>query len=118
MQIKNTDASYCKIKDIKVSGNDANITLIVYSSSPQVSKENPNNPNSNIHRAFTLHIRDKDNNVIRINNNYYWIDRCSNYNNESNNIDINLYKEITIKVDISNSNKSTISLPNIYKIYQ
>ena len=35
MLIKNTDATYCKIKDIKISGLNAYITLLVYSSKPQ-----------------------------------------------------------------------------------
>lgn len=102
MLIKTTDASHCKIKDVKVSGKEAHITLIIYSSKPQSMNETT----GTIHHAFRLFLRDKSSELTSLNNNNYWIDRCDNYNNDSNNIDINLYKEIIVKVDISNSNKS------------
>ena len=103
MLIKNTDATYCKIKDIKVSGLDAYLTVLVYSSKPQTTEDNLGRTS----RVFTFYLKDKDtNNLTRLSNNNYWIDRCNNYNNDSNNIDINLYKEIILTVDISNLNQS------------
>lgn len=103
MLIKNTDATYCKIKDIKVSGLDAYLTVLVYSSKPQTTEDNLGRTS----RVFTFYLKDKDtNNLTRLSNNNYWIDRCNNYNNDSNNIDINLYKEIILTIDISNLNQS------------
>ena len=103
MIIKNTDATYCKIKDIKVSGLDAYITLLIYSSKPQTTEDNL----GRITRVFSFFLKDKDTgNITRLNNNNYWIDRCNNYNNDSTNIDINMYKEIILTIDISNLNTS------------
>lgn len=103
MLIKNTDATYCKIKDIKVSGLEAYITVLVYSSKPQTTEDNLGRTS----RVFAFYLKDKDTgNLTRLSNNNYWIDRCNNYNNDSTNVDINLYKEIILTVDISNLNKS------------
>lgn len=103
MLIKNTDGSYCKIKDIKVSGLEAYITLIIYSSIPQTSSD----IYGNVNRVFSFYLRDKDSTELyKLDNNNYWIDRLHNYNNESRNIDINMYKEIILKVDITNNNTS------------
>lgn len=103
MLIKNTDATYCKIKDIKISGLEAYITLLVYSSKPQTTEDNL----GRVSRVFSFYLKDKETQELtRLTNNNYWIDRCNNYNNDSNNIDINMYKEIILTVDISNLNKS------------
>lgn len=98
MIIKNTDGSHCAIKDTKIYGNKAFITLIIYSSVPQTTGGN---------RVFNFYLRDFDKNtLLPESNNNYWIDRCINYNNDNNNIDINLYKEIILEIDISNLNTS------------
>lgn len=103
MLIKNTDGSYCKIKEIKVSGLKAYITLIIYSSVPQTSQDNM----GNIHRVFSFYLRDLNSRELqRLSHNNYWIDRNNNYNNDSSNIDINMYKEIILEVDITNNNQS------------
>ena len=103
MLIKNTDATYCKIKDIKVSGLEAYIPVLVYSSKPQTTEDNLGRTS----RVFAFYLKDKDTgNITRLSNNNYWVDRCNNYNNDSTNIDINLYKEIILTVDISNLNQS------------
>lgn len=103
MLIKNTDATYCKIKDIKVSGLEAYITVLVYSSKPQTTEDNLGRTS----RVFAFYLKDKNTgNITRLSNNNYWIDRCNNYNNDSTNVDINLYKEIILTVDISNLNQS------------
>lgn len=103
MLIKNTDATYCKIKDIKVSGLEAYITVLVYSSKPQTTEDNLGRTS----RVFAFYLKDKNTgNITRLSNNNYWIDRCNNYNNDSTNVDINLYKEIILTIDISNLNQS------------
>ena len=103
MLIKNTDGSYCKIKDIKVSGLKAYITVVIYSSIPQTSKDTI----GNIHRVFSFYLRDlEDTKLYKLSHNNYWIDRNNSYNNDSNNIDINMYKEIILEVDITNNNLS------------
>lgn len=103
MKIKNTDGSYCKIKDIKVTGLKAYVTLIVYSSIPQVSEDIL----GNVHRVFSFYLRDKNSTELyKISHNNYWIDRNNNYNTDTTNIDINMYKEIILEVDITNNNQS------------
>lgn len=103
MLIKNTDGSYCKIKEIKVSGLKAYITLIIYSSVPQTSQDNM----GNIHRVFSFYLRDlNSSNLYKLSENNYWIDRVNNYENNVTNIDINMHKEIILEVDITNNNKS------------
>lgn len=103
MLIKNTDGAYCKIKETKVSGLKAYITLVIYSSVPQTSKDII----GNIHRVFSFYLRDLNSTeLVRLSHNNYWIDRNNNYDNDSNNIDINLHREIILEVDITNNNQS------------
>jgi hypothetical protein len=93
--IKNTNAD-CKIKDIKISGSTAYVTLIIASSK---ATSEP--------RVFNFYIEDASTKERTLLSNYnYWIDRYNNYNRESINIDINLYKQITLQVDITNQNTS------------
>lgn len=103
MLIKNTDGAYCKIKETKVSGLKAYITLVIYSSVPQTSEDIM----GNIHRVFSFYLRDLNSTeLVRLSHNNYWIDRNNNYDNDSNNIDINLHREIILEVDITNNNQS------------
>lgn len=103
MLIKNTDGAYCKIKETKVSGLKAYITLVIYSSVPQTTKDSM----GNIHRVFSFYLRDLNSTeLVRLSHNNYWIDRNNNYNNDSNNIDINMHREIILEVDITNNNQS------------
>lgn len=105
MLIKNTDGSYCKIKNVKVSGLKAYITLVIYSSIPQTSQDNM----GNIHRVFSFYLRDLNSTELhRLSQNNYWIDRNNNYNSDSNNVDINMHKEIILEVDITNNNQSNM----------
>lgn len=100
MKIKSTDSSYCTVKNIKISGNIAYITLLIMSNTPQ-SK----------HCAFSFWVKDiETNEYIKANNNRYWIDRCNSYDNYSGNIDINMYKEIILKVDITKANTASMQL--------
>lgn len=103
MLIKNTDGSYCKIKETKVSGLKAYVTLVIYSSVPQTSEDNI----GNVHRVFSFYLRDLNSTELhKLSHNNYWIDRNNNYNNDSNNIDINMHKEIILEIDITNNNQS------------
>lgn len=103
MLIKNTDGAYCKIKETKVSGLKAYITLVIYSSVPQITADIM----GNINRVFSFYLRDLNSTeLVRLSHNNYWIDRNNNYNNDSNNIDINMHREIILEVDITNNNQS------------
>lgn len=105
MLIKNTDGSHCKIKNIKISGLKAYVTLIIYSVTPQTTPDIL----GNIHRVFSFYLRDKNSDeLFKLSHNNYWIDRNNNYNNDSNNIDINMNKEIILEIDITNNNQSNM----------
>lgn len=100
MRIQSTDSSYCTVKAIKISGTTAFVTLLIMSNTPQ-SK----------HCAFSFWIKDLDTNqYTRADNNYYWVDRCNNYNNNVRNIDINMYKEVIFEIDITNANEASMQL--------
>lgn len=105
MLIKNTDGAYCKIKETKVSGLKAYITLVIYSSVPQTTADIM----GNINRVFSFYLRDLNSTeLVKLSHNNYWIDRNNNYDNDSNNIDINLHREIILEIDITNNNQSEI----------
>lgn len=96
MKIKGTESSYCKVLDTKISGFKAYIKLLITSITAQ---KNP--------CAFCFYIYDYNTKeTLQLSNNNYWIDRCTNYDNDNTNVDINMYKEILLEVDISNLNKS------------
>ena len=100
MIILGTTSSYCTLKDIKISGTTAYIKLLIISNAPQSE-----------HCAFSFWIEDLDTHLYaKADNNIYWIDRCSNYNTDARNIDINMYKEIIIPIDISNYNNASMQL--------
>ena len=103
MIIKNTDGTYCKVKDIKISGLTAYVTLLVYSSVPQTTPDSFGSTS----RVFSFFLKDKNSNeIIQLSRNLYWIDRVNNYENNSINVDINMHKEILLEIDITNKNKS------------
>lgn len=103
MIIKNTDGTYCKVKDIKISGLTAYVTLLVYSSVPQTTPDSLGRTS----RVFSFFLKDKDSDeVIQLSRNLYWIDRVNNYENNSINVDINMHKEILLEIDITNKNKA------------
>lgn len=103
MIIKNTDGTYCKVKDIKISGITAYVTLLVYSSVPQTTPDSFGRTS----RVFSFFLKDKNSNeIIQLSRNLYWIDRVNNYENNSINVDINMHKEILLEIDITNKNKS------------
>lgn len=97
MTIAGTNA-YCKLTDIKVTENTAIISLLIFATKSTSEA-----------KSFRICVKDKDTNKISyVNNNTYWIDRVNNYNYDSNNIDTNKYKEITLSLDITRSNTSDI----------
>ena len=103
MIIKNTDGTYCKVKDIKISGLTAYVTLLVYSSVPQTTPDSFGRTS----RVFSFFLKDKNSDeIIQLSRNLYWIDRVNNYENNSINVDINMHKEIILEIDITNKNKS------------
>lgn len=104
MKIKGTTSSYCKITDVKISGFKAYIYLLISSTSSQVD------PVTSIANTcvFSFYTRDSNGELNRVTNNNYWIDRCNNYNNDMNNIDINKHKDIILELDITNKNTSTM----------
>lgn len=103
--IKNTYAD-CKIIKTRVTGSTAYVTLLIYSSKPADKQ-----------RKFKFYISDTTTNLVSdineinptlLSNNTYWIDHASNYENLSTNIDINLYREVTLEVDITRQNQGDI----------
>ncbi len=103
--IKNTYAD-CKILSQRVSGSTAYITLLIYSQKPAEE-----------HRKFQFYITDDRTNLITdihsieltaLSNNIYWIDHTNNYENALTNIDVNMYKEIVLEIDISKQNQGEI----------
>ena len=102
MRIKGTTSSYCKITDIKISGFKAYVYLLVTSTTPQID---PISSTANT-CVFSFFARDLDTSLTRLTNNNYWIDRCNNYDNNLNNVDINKHKQIILEIDITNKNNS------------
>lgn len=103
--IKNTYAD-CKIIKTRVTGSTAYVTLLIYSSKAADSQ-----------RKFRFYITDTTTNLISdlneinptlLSNNTYWIDHASNYENLSTNVDINLYKEVVLEIDITKQNLGEI----------
>lgn len=89
--IQGTSAS-CKLVSTKVSKAKAYIKLIISSTKPAEEQ-----------KYYRFYIQE-DSQLSLISNNNYWIDRNTNYNNDGNNIDINMYHELLIEVDITAGN--------------
>lgn len=89
--IQGTSAS-CKLVSIKVSKAKAYIKLIISSTKPAEEQ-----------KYYRFYVQE-DSHLSLISNNNYWIDRNTNYNNDGNNIDINMYRELLIEVDITAGN--------------
>ena len=91
--------SDCKVKSITVSESTATITLLVFASK-----------DTDVPKPFCIYLKDENGvEKIRLDNKTYWIDKINNFNSDSNNVSVNKYKEIILDVDITNSNKSSIS---------
>lgn len=105
MKLKNTDHTYCKIKSMNIVEDTAHITFLIYSVLPQTSKDRFNRTT----RVFSFYLYDLDTKEkIKVSPNKYWIDRNNNYDNDSLNVDINMYKEVTLTIDITNLGLSNI----------
>ena len=103
MKINSTDYTYCKVTNVDIVESTAKVSLLFYSSAPQTQPDEY----GNVSRAFCFYLRDLDTQeVVRLSNNTYWVDRSNRYIDESNNIDINMYKKVLLNIDISNGNKS------------
>ena len=95
--IKNTNAD-CIVRDIKIIDTTAYITLLISSSKPTPET-----------RVFNFYIQDEGSPEMSIlSNTNYWIDRYNNYDNNILNVDVNMYKQVTLKIDITNQNKGTL----------
>jgi len=91
MLIKGTSAS-CKIINTKISKAKAYLTVVISSTTP-----------AEVNKYYRFYLKE-DTELKLLSNNNYWIDRNNNYNNESNNIDVNMYKEIVLEIDLTNNN--------------
>lgn len=90
--------SDCKILRTEITEQTATITLLIFATNSTVPS-----------KAFYLYMQDDGiEERYRIDNNVYWVDSINGYNSTSTNININKYKEISFKIDITNKNNSQI----------
>lgn len=90
--------SDCKILKTEITEQTATITLLIFATTSTVPS-----------KAFYLYMQDDGvEERYRIDNNVYWVDSINGYNSTSTNININKYKEISFKIDITNKNNSQI----------
>lgn len=95
--IKGTNCD-CKIKDIEINGNIATITCLFYA----VKETYPSVP-------FKFYIKDTETEeYTQVNQNTYWVDTYNGIDSSINNVSINKYKEVRLKIDITNNYKSKI----------
>jgi hypothetical protein len=95
--------TFFEVKNISIKKEEAIITILLYSNSPQ---------NSNVGLRFYLE-DEKTKAVDLLSPTFYWVDRYTINLNEENvwtgNEDVNLFKEIVFKIDITNQNRSTFN---------
>lgn len=94
-------STYCEVKDVAITQQQATIKVLMYS-----------NQENNVTFGLQFYLLDIDKGTEElINNNTYWVERFQpsfeEQVNVENNVDINLFKEILFKVDITNRNRST-----------
>ena len=88
----------CKILKTEITETTALITMLVFGTKSTI----PSQP-------FNIYIKDEGSNEkVKADNNTYWIDRINNYDYSNNNVDINKYKEILLKIDITKKNEADI----------
>jgi hypothetical protein len=94
--------TYCEIKDVAISKEEATLKVVFFSNQENI-----------VRFGLRFYIEDLDLKTISLlSSKYYWVDRFQATENENqweNNIDINLYKEVIIKVNIRNNNLSTFT---------
>jgi len=89
--------TYCEIKDIAISREEATLKVVFFSNQENTTRV-----------GLRFYLEDLDlKTVALVSSKYYWVDRFQSIPNENqweSNIDINLYKEVIIKLNIRNNN--------------
>jgi hypothetical protein len=101
-------ATYCEIKDVAISKEEATLKVVFFS-----------NQENAVRFGLRFYIEDLDLKTIAlVSSKYYWVDRFEsslNENQSDSNIDINLFKEIILKINIRNNNLSTFTDERWYR---
>jgi hypothetical protein len=97
-------STYCEIKDISITQQEGTIKVLLFS-----------NQENNVTFGLKFYLLDEDKGTEElINTNTYWVEKFQpsfdSTNNIQNNIDINLFKELLFKVDITNKNRSSFQV--------
>jgi hypothetical protein len=97
-------STYCEIKDVSITQQDATIKVLLFS-----------NQENNVIFGLQFYILDEDKQTEElINTNTYWVEKFQpsfeSNNNIQNNIDINLFKELLFKVDITDKNRASFQV--------
>lgn len=93
-------STYCEIKDVSITQQEAIIKILMFS-----------NQENNVTFGLKFFLLDEETEKEElINNNTYWVERFQpsfeTNGNVENNIDINLFKELYFKIDITDKNRS------------
>lgn len=93
-------STYCEIKDVSITQQEAIIKILMFS-----------NQENNVTFGLKFFLLDEETEREElINNNTYWVERFQpsfeTNENVENNIDINLFKELYFKIDITDKNRS------------
>ena len=101
-------STYCEIKDVSISKEEATLKVVFFSNQENV-----------VRFGLRFYIEDLDLKTIALlSGKYYWVDRFQSEPNENqweSNIDINLYKEVILKINIRNNNLSTFTDERWYR---
>jgi hypothetical protein len=97
-------STYCEIKDISITQQEGTIKVLLFS-----------NQENNVTFGLKFYLLDEDKGTEElINTNTYWVEKFQpsfdSTSNIQNNIDINLFKELLFKVDITNKNRSSFQV--------
>jgi hypothetical protein len=97
-------STYCEIKDVSITQQDATINVLLFS-----------NQENNVTFGLKFYLLDEGKGKEElINTNTYWVEKFQpsfdSTSNIQNNIDINLFKELLFKVDITNKNRSSFQV--------
>ena len=93
-------STYCEIKDVSITQQEAIVKVVLFS-----------NQENNETFGLQFYLVDQDTQTQElINTNTYWVEKFQtsfeSNTNIQNNIDINLFKELFFKIDITNKNRS------------
>lgn len=97
-------STYCEIKDVSITQQEALVKVLLFS-----------NEENKVTFGLRFYLLDIETNKRElINNNFYWVERFQTslvgLDAIQNNVDVNLYKEILFKVDITNKNRATFKV--------